>query len=65
VDIQLLLKIAPKLIPLLPRIEAAVATGKRIMADPAVKDAVAVLEEVTEIIEAAQGRQPLRPGTAS
>jgi hypothetical protein len=43
--------LAPKLLPLVPRIEAALTTIQRLEADPAVKDAIAVFKEVTQIIE--------------
>lgn len=43
--------LAPKLLPLVPRIEAAFATMQRLESDPAVKDAIAVAKEVMQIIE--------------
>lgn len=43
--------LAPKVIPLVPRIENAVATVQKIIADPAVKDALALFAELGKIIE--------------
>jgi hypothetical protein len=47
-----LLSLAPKIIPLIPRIEKAIATAQRIMADPDVRDALAVAAEVGTLVEA-------------
>ena len=43
--------LAPKVIPLVPRIERAIATVQKIMADPDVKDALALFAELGKIIE--------------
>jgi hypothetical protein len=41
--------VAPKLLPLTPRIQKAIATVQRLEADPDVQDALAVAEEVAQI----------------
>jgi len=46
-----ILTLAPKLLPLMPRIEKAIATAQRIEADPDVKDMLAVSKEIALIIE--------------
>ena len=43
--------LAPKIIPLVPQIEQAIATAQKIMADPDVKAALATMAEVGKIIE--------------
>lgn len=46
-----ILSLAPKIIPLVPRIEKAIATAQKIMADPDVKDALAIAAEIGQIVE--------------
>lgn len=46
-----LFSLLPRLMPLMPRIDAALKTVERLEADPAVKDAIAVFEEVTAILK--------------
>lgn len=46
-----ILTLAPKVIPLASRIQKAVATAEKLMADPDVKDMLAVTEELAQIIE--------------
>lgn len=48
--VENLIAVAPKLLPLLPRLEKAVDTFERIVADPGVKDAIAVVEELAAIL---------------
>lgn len=43
--------LAPKLLPLLPRIEKAIATVQRLEADHDVQDALAIAKEVVQIFE--------------
>jgi hypothetical protein len=43
--------LAPKIIPLVPQIEKAIATAQKIMADPDVKAALATAAELGKIIE--------------
>jgi len=43
--------LAPKILPLVPQIEKAIATAQKIMADPDVKDALATAAELGKIIE--------------
>jgi hypothetical protein len=43
--------LAPKIIPLVPQIEKAIATAQKIMADPDVKDALATAAELGKVIE--------------
>lgn len=38
---------APEILPLLPRLEKAFATIERVVADPDVKDAIAVIQELS------------------
>ena len=47
-------EIMPKLLPLMSRIEKAIQTVQRLEADPDVKDALAVAEEVAAILATAQ-----------
>ena len=46
-----ILTLAPKILPLLPEIERAIATAQRIIADPDVKAALATAAQVGQIIE--------------
>lgn len=43
--------LAPQILPLVPRLEKAIATIQRLEADPEVKDAIAVAKELTQIID--------------
>ena len=43
--------LAPKILPLVPQIEKAIATAQKIMADPDVKDALTTAAELGKIIE--------------
>ena len=43
--------LAPKIIPLVPQIEQAIATAQKIMADPDVKAALNTAAELGKIIE--------------
>ena len=43
--------LAPKILPLVPQIEKAIATAQKIMADPDVKDALATAAELGKIVE--------------
>jgi hypothetical protein len=43
--------LVPKLLPLLPEIEKAVATAQRIIADPDVKAALATAAQVSTIVQ--------------
>lgn len=43
--------LAPKIIPLVPQIEKAIATAQKIIADPDVKAALATAAEIGQIIE--------------
>jgi hypothetical protein len=45
------ISLAPKILPLMPRIEKAIDTVQRLMADPDVKDALAVGAEVAKILD--------------
>lgn len=45
--------VLPKLLPLMPRIEKALATVQRLEADPEVQDALAVAKDVAEVFIAA------------
>jgi hypothetical protein len=49
-----ILALAPKILPLIPQIEKAIATAQKIMADPDVKAALATMAQVGAIIEAQQ-----------
>ena len=46
-----ILALAPKILPLMPQIEKAIATAQRIRADPDVKAALATAAQVFKIIE--------------
>lgn len=49
-----LMAIAPKLIPMLPQIEQAIATAQKIMNDSDVKAALQTAQQVAAIIEESQ-----------
>jgi hypothetical protein len=42
--------LAPKLMPIMPRIAKAIATIEKLMNDPEIKDALSVAEEVATIL---------------
>lgn len=46
-----ILALAPKILPLMPQIEKAIATAQRIMVDPDVKAALATAAQVSKIID--------------
>jgi hypothetical protein len=46
-----LIERVPQLLALLPRIERAAETEKRVMADPNVKDAIALVGEIETILK--------------
>jgi hypothetical protein len=46
-----ILTLAPQIIPLMPRIQKAIATVQRLEADADVKDALALGNEIAQIIE--------------
>jgi hypothetical protein len=49
--------LAPKLLPLTPQIDKAVATAQKIMADPDVKEALATVKQVADIVAAEQAKK--------
>lgn len=52
-NITQLFELASKLGPLMPRLEKAAATAKRLQDDPDVQDAIAAAKEAPAIVEAA------------
>jgi len=45
------LKIAPQILPLLPRVEKAVDTIRRLENDPDLQDLLALVKELSQILE--------------
>lgn len=52
-DLEAILKLLNKVGPYTPRITRAIQTVERVMKDPDVKDAIALMKELTPIVEAA------------
>lgn len=46
-----ILPFLPRIMPLMPRIDNALKTIQRLESDPAVKDAIAVMEELASILK--------------
>lgn len=57
-NIPQLFELASKLGPLMPRLEKAAETARRMQADPDVQDAIAVAKEAIVIVENALGSVP-------
>ncbi len=53
-NFELLFSLAPKILPLMPEIEKAIATAQRVMADADVKAALATAEKISKIIDEEQ-----------